>query len=78
MLVLTRRRGQSIKIGADIESIVVQMRGDHVGIAAPKSLPVRRKAVYLQIKQESQAGAGADVSAVGQTPDQIRRPQQGK
>ena len=44
MLVLTRRPGQSIRIGEDIEVTVVEVRGDQVRLAidAPRHVPVVR------------------------------------
>lgn len=59
MLVLTRRLNQSIRIGDDIEITVIEVRGDQVrlGVAAPRSVSVHRKEVYLQIQQENQAAS---------------------
>lgn len=47
MLVLSRKAGESLLIGDDVEIIVVQMRGDKVrlGIKAHRSLSVDRKEV---------------------------------
>jgi len=52
MLVLTRKTGQSIMIGDDIEVSVLAVSKDkiRVGITAPKSVPVFRKEVWLSIK----------------------------
>ena len=60
MLVLTRKSNQSIMIGDDIEVSVLAIMGEKVriGIQAPRDVPVFRKEVYLEIKQES-AGEGA-------------------
>ena len=54
MLVLTRKRAQSIMIGDDIEVSVLAVSGDKVriGIDAPRDVPVFRKEVYLEIQQE--------------------------
>ncbi len=54
MLVLTRRRDESIMIGEDIEIILIDIRRDKVrlGITAPKSVPVHRKEVYETIQRE--------------------------
>jgi len=56
LLVLTRRLNQSIKIGDDIEIMIIEVRGDQVrlGVTAPRSVAVHRKEVYLQIQQENQ------------------------
>ncbi len=60
MLVLTRRLNQSIKIGDDIEIMIIEVRGDQVrlGVTAPRDVSVHRKEVYLQIQQENLAAAG--------------------
>lgn len=54
MLVLSRHRGDEIKIGEDITIVVVDIRGDKVrlGIEAPKDVPVHRKEVYDAIKRQ--------------------------
>ncbi len=53
MLVLTRKVGQSIVIGDEIEVVVLEVRGEQVrvGIRAPKSVSVHRKEVYDQIQE---------------------------
>jgi carbon storage regulator len=55
MLVLTRKSNQSIMIGDDIEVSVLAIMGEKVriGIEAPRSIPVFRKEVYLEIRQDS-------------------------
>jgi carbon storage regulator len=60
MLVLTRKSNQSIMIGDEIEVSVLAIMGEKVriGIEAPRSIPVFRKEVYLEIQQE-QGGEGA-------------------
>ena len=54
MLVLTRKSNQSIMIGDDIEVSVLAIMGEKVriGIAAPRSVPVFRKEVYLEMQQD--------------------------
>ena len=54
MLVLSRRRDESIMIGDDVEITIVDVRGDKVrlGITAPKSIPVHRREVYEAIQRE--------------------------
>jgi carbon storage regulator len=61
MLVLTRKCHQSIMIGDDIEVSVVSVAGEKVriGIEAPRAIPVFRREVYLEIQQESSAGAAS-------------------
>ena len=55
MLVLTRKSNQSIMIGDDIEISVLAVMGEKVriGIEAPRSVPVFRREVYVEIQEES-------------------------
>ncbi|MDI6793545.1 MAG: carbon storage regulator CsrA [bacterium] len=55
MLVLARKRDQSIMIGDEVEVIVVDVHGDQVklGITAPRQIPVHRKEVYEEIQREN-------------------------
>jgi len=59
MLVLTRKSNQSIMIGDDIEVSVLAIVGEKVriGIQAPRDVPVFRKEVYLEIKDERAEGS---------------------
>ena len=54
MLVLSRRKDESIMIGDDVEVTIVDIRGDKVrlGITAPKAIPVHRREVYEAIQRE--------------------------
>lgn len=51
MLVLSRKKNESIVINNDIVITVVEIRGDKVrlGIAAPKDVPVHREEVFQAI-----------------------------
>jgi carbon storage regulator len=62
MLVLTRKSNQSIMIGDEIEVSVLSIMGEKVriGIQAPRSIPVFRKEVYLEIQQEKAAQGSRD------------------
>lgn len=55
MLVLTRKKGESIMIGDQIEVIVLSTEGDTVklGIQAPKQVQVYRKEIYASIQQSN-------------------------
>ncbi|NLO92660.1 MAG: carbon storage regulator CsrA [Clostridiaceae bacterium] len=55
MLVLTRKKGQSIMIGNDIEISIIDIQGDQVriGIDAPKKVTIHRKEVYEEIIKEN-------------------------
>jgi carbon storage regulator len=58
MLVLTRKSNQSIMIGDDIEISVLSIMGEKVriGIEAPRTVPVFRKEVYVEIQEDRAAG----------------------
>ena len=55
MLVLTRKKDQTIVINDDIEITVLDIQGDQVrvGINAPRSVSIHRKEVFLEIRQEN-------------------------
>jgi carbon storage regulator len=56
MLVLARKKGESIMIGDGIELVILGTEGDtvRVGIKAPKHVEVYRKEVYLSIQDSNQ------------------------
>ena len=66
MLVLSRKKNESIVINNDIIVTVVEIRGDKVrlGIVAPKEVPVHRQEVYDAIhgKEGSEEPAPVVVS----------------
>ncbi|MEX0678611.1 MAG: carbon storage regulator CsrA [Pirellulales bacterium] len=53
MLVLSRKKNESIVINNDITIVVVEIRGDKVrlGVEAPKEIPVHRREVYDAIRR---------------------------
>ena len=55
MLTLTRKVGESIRIGDDIEIIVKEIRRNQVriGIVAPREVPIYREEVYDTINTEN-------------------------
>lgn len=55
MLVLTRKKGEIIMIGDQIELVVLGMEGDAVklGVSAPRQIQVYRKEIYDAIKQSN-------------------------
>jgi carbon storage regulator len=64
MLVLTRKSNQSIMIGDEIEISVLAIMGEKVriGIEAPRSVPVFRREVYVEIREDT---GGTSVGANG-------------
>lgn len=61
MLVLTRKAGESIVIGGEIELTVLEIDGDHIrlGIRAPRSVPVYRTELWAEIQRENALAASS-------------------
>ncbi|HEY1874686.1 MAG TPA: carbon storage regulator CsrA [Steroidobacteraceae bacterium] len=72
MLILTRRPGESVKIGDDITITVLAVRGNQLrlGFTAPQNVAVHREEVYERIQSErrlanlSQAMSGSFAAGV--------------
>ncbi len=62
MLVLTRKPGEAIVIGDDIEIEIVSIGGGkvRVGISAPRSTTVHRKEVYVELQESGGAEPAGD------------------
>jgi carbon storage regulator len=76
MLVLSRKNGESIRIGQEIEVTILEVsRGRvKVGISGPSEIPIHRSEVYQQIVRCSAAPqAGAALQAVGRGGDSLAR-----
>ena len=59
MLILTRRVGESLMIGDDINVTVLSIRGNQVriGVSAPKDVSVHREEIYERIQHEDEPAA---------------------
>ena len=59
MLALSRKKDEAVIINDDIEITIIEIKGDQVkiGISAPKSVPIYRKEVYMQIQNANKAAA---------------------
>jgi carbon storage regulator len=70
MLVLSRKKNESIVINNDITIVVVEIRGDKVrlGVEAPKEIPVHRREVYDAIKRNEAVQNGAPIAEAGSNP----------
>ena len=71
MLVLSRKKNESIVINNDITIVVVDIRGDKVrlGVDAPKEVPVHRQEVFDLIKQNEAAARDAAANEAEATED---------
>ena len=72
MLVLSRKKNESIVINDDITIVVVEIRGDKVrlGVEAPKEVPVHRREVYDAIKR-AEKDSIAEGSDLNQTASEV-------
>jgi carbon storage regulator len=70
MLVLSRKKNESIVINNDITIVVVEIRGDKVrlGVEAPKEVPVHRREVYDAIKRNELAQRNSAASETDPSP----------
>ena len=71
MLVLSRKKDESIIINDHIRVTVVEIRGDKVrlGIDAPKDVTVHRKEVYEAIQNQRKTVAEASTAVVPENSD---------
>jgi carbon storage regulator len=75
VLVLTRKSNQSIMIGDDIEISVLAVMGEKVriGIEAPRSVPVFRREVYVEIQEDRDDDDDGEASRFSQPASQASR-----
>lgn len=66
MLVLTRKLGESIRIGDNVIVKIVDLDGRHVklGIEAPRSIAVNREEIYERIQKENKAASATQDQGV--------------
>lgn len=64
MLVLSRKKGESILIGDDIEISVIKIDDGAVklSINAPKEVSILRKELVVEVTDENKAAIGGDLS----------------
>lgn len=72
MVVLSRKKNESVTIGDNIIVTVIEIRGDKVrlGIEAPRDMPLHRKEVYDAIRGYQPAAESSSGSAVA--PNEVR------
>ena len=71
MLILTRRVGETLKIGDDIEVTVLGLRGGQVrmGINAPKDVAVHREEILDRDAQDRHAGRNSADAGISGSED---------
>lgn len=64
MLIITRRVGEALYIGDDVEVRVLAVRGNQVriGVNAPQELPVHREEIYRRIHGQDAEDQAKDVA----------------
>lgn len=70
MLVLSRKKNESIVINDDITIVVVEIRGDKVrlGVEAPKEVPVHRREVFDAIRRNETAAENKPRADAAEAP----------
>lgn len=68
MLILTRKKGESIKIGDEIEIFITEIKGDKVriGISAPEHMKITRTELYLTVENNKEAVDKVDLLKIFQ------------
>jgi carbon storage regulator len=76
MLILSRRPGESVKIGDEVTVKVLGIRGIQVrlGFEAPQDVAVHREEVFLRLKAETSANAPTNEAGgvLALVPDYLR------
>lgn len=66
MLVISRKKGESLLIGEDIEITVVKIDDGSVklSISAPRNITILRKELYREVEKENKSAAASDISVL--------------
>lgn len=66
MLVIGRKKGESLLIGDDIEITILRVDDGNVKIAisAPKNVVILRKELYKAVEEENQQAVVKDISLI--------------
>jgi carbon storage regulator len=67
MLILTRREGESVRIGEGVTVTVLRVKGSQVrlGVNAPKDVAVQREEIAARMRAEAVGAASAGVPTGG-------------
>ncbi|AWI03667.1 carbon storage regulator CsrA [Clostridium drakei] len=71
MLVISRKKNESLLIGENIEVTVVKIDDSSVklSISAPKSVTILRKELYKEVEQENKNAAALDIKLLKSIKD---------
>jgi carbon storage regulator len=74
MLRITRRAGERVMLGDNVIVEVMEIRGQTVrlGIDAPRSVPVYREEIWLEVKRENEEAARAAGAALPDVSDRLK------
>lgn len=74
MLVLSRKKNESLMLNDDIELTVLDIQGDQVkiGIKAPRDVSIYRKEIYLEIIEENKRAASPGITSLKELKDKIK------
>jgi carbon storage regulator len=77
MLVLTRKVGESIRIGDEIEVVVtaVDQNKVRIGVKSPRNIPVYREELYRRIQLENQQAANVAMNDLEEMLKVVRSPE---
>lgn len=66
MLVISRKKGENILIGEDIEISIISIEGSSVklGIKAPKKLQILRKELYIEVENENKNALAKNIDII--------------
>lgn len=66
MLVISRKKGESVLIGDDIEVTVIKVEEGvaKIAISAPKEVGIWRQELYLEVKEENKKAMDVDLSTL--------------
>jgi carbon storage regulator len=79
MLVLSRKKGESIILQDNIEITILEVNADtiKIGIQAPKEVDIVRKEIYLSVQQTNleSADVGSDLQALRDRMNKMKKNQ---
>jgi carbon storage regulator len=76
MLILTRRVGETVVIGNDVDVTVLGVKGNQVrlGVKAPREVTVHREEIYKRIKEEAAQAPAVQANGNANTANDTPRP----